>query len=86
MKKGDEPAFPIQIDQMKGGPIPIDADQSDEPDLDGLTKREYFAAKAMTRVISEENIKSFCGEDNYHDIIAAECYRYADAMLREGEK
>lgn len=80
MKKGDEPAFPIQIDQMKGGPIPIDADQSDEPDLDGLTKREYFAAKAMQGLITTWN------QPIYSQRVVEESVLYADELLKELEK
>jgi hypothetical protein len=65
------PAFPKQWDQYSH---------------DGMTLRDYFAAKAMTRVISQENIKANCGKEDYFDIIAEECYKYADAMLKEREQ
>ena len=79
-------AFARNVDIKEAYELNVDQMEKIIGDTSGLSKREYFAAKAMTRVISEENIKSFCGEDDYFEIIAAECYKYADAMLSEGEK
>jgi hypothetical protein len=45
------------------------------PKLDGMTLRDYFAAKAMAGMLANPQC---CGE---HAGFAKESYRYADAML-----
>jgi len=46
---------------------------------DGMTLRDYFAAKAMDRMISLSEDSDGGWND---DTVATGCYRLADAMLR----
>jgi hypothetical protein len=62
MKTGG-PAFPIK------GPVMTSDEQ-------GMTLRDYFAAKAMQAL----------AQGNYFDATARQAYMIADAMLREREK
>ena len=50
---------------------------------DGMTLRDYFAAKAMQAQIGNP-LK--LGDDEGHRLIAERAYRMADAMLRHREK
>jgi len=45
----------------------------------GLTKREYFAAKAMAAIISKSPPDKI-------DVIARNAYAMADAMLKAGDE
>ena len=45
---------------------------------DGMTLRDYFAAKAMP-ILWDAHDKGYCGMD---DIVAEGAYRLADAMLK----
>ena len=47
---------------------------------DGMTLRDYFAAKAMQNQISNP-LK--LGDDEAHRLIAERSFRMADAMLKE---
>lgn len=69
MKDGG-PAFPIEAFNGWGQPF------------EGMTLRDYFAAKAMQGMIART---SWGIEDDAGDI-AGEAYGYADAMLAEREK
>ena len=50
---------------------------------DGMTLRDYFAAKAMQAQIGNP-LK--LGDDEGHRLIAERAYRMADAMLKHREK
>ena len=61
----------------------------------GMSLRDYFAAKAMDRMIAraerqmEENVKDGTSMDEwecYHDLIAEQSYLIADAMMRQKTK
>jgi len=47
---------------------------------EGLTKREYFAAKAL------QGILSGCGHTLPHTSYAKQAFDYADAMLAQSQK
>jgi hypothetical protein len=55
------PAFPLAIDKHV-----LD---------DGMTLRDYFAAKAMQALVSVDQMRT-------HDYVAKDAYGYADAMLK----
>lgn len=57
-----------------------------EPEIWGMTLRDYFAAQAMASVIPSSG--TFLGETraDFAEIIAADAYRIADAMLAERSK
>lgn len=56
---------------------------SDGIKYDGMTLRDYFAAKAMQGIIVAvgENMRK-----DPHQMVAWDAYRFADAMLAEREK
>lgn len=58
---------------------------------EGMTLRDYFAAKALVGLMSTEKmivdtIKHSTPEMNNAAILAQDAYRLADAMLKEREK
>lgn len=65
----DEPAFPVY-------------DHSEELLTDGMTLRDYFAAKALPPIMHAGTGR---WEGNY-EIHAERAYKYADAMLKERMK
>lgn len=71
--KDGGPAFPIPLQEGQSY-------QGHAP-CDGMTLRDYFAAKAMQAIIAANN---FDGPD-YADGIAVDSYEMADAMLRARE-
>jgi hypothetical protein len=50
---------------------------------EGMTLRDYFAAKAMQGYIASYSGPDVCSPD--HDLTAAQAYGYADAMLKARE-
>lgn len=60
------PAFPRVVEQPNGYMKAVE----------GMTLRDYFAAKAMQALIHK----------NYFDVAAKEAYQMADAMLEERMK
>ena len=46
----------------------------------GMTLRDYFAAKAMQAVLTNHKL-----EDCDDDVVAKNCYQMADFMLKERE-
>ncbi len=79
-KKPQNPnAFPYVIpgDEKKGW----DADV-----VDGMTLRDYFAAKEMQGMVSNPNIKIPDEADSEFDSFSERAYRYSDAMLKQREK
>jgi hypothetical protein len=67
------PAFPL--------PAYEDWDGSQVIGQDGMTLRDYFAAKAMQGSIGAGNDNVMRGYEGWRDELAREAYRYADAML-----
>jgi hypothetical protein len=47
---------------------------------DGMTLRDYFAAKAMQAVLTNHKL-----EDCDDDVVAKNCYQMADFMLKARE-
>jgi len=60
-----------------GNAFPVSTDNFDNG-AEGLTKRDYFAAKAMQGLMDNEHMES--------DDVAVEAYKQADAMLAERAK
>lgn len=58
-----------------------DALQYQDVHYPGLSLRDYFAAQALSAVMD-----SWLAADQAHDAIAAECYEWADAMLKARAK
>jgi hypothetical protein len=60
---------------------------------EGMTLRDYFAAKAMAALLgSKEVSRQICNDDprfqgdNFDSVIALNAYEFADAMLAERVK
>jgi len=66
-------AFPA-LGRWGNGPAPQSALQQD-----GMTLRDYFAAKAMQGLLSDSNVRG------RKDEFAARAYAMADAMLKARE-
>lgn len=54
---------------------------------EGITIRDYFAAKAMQSVITRLGGRPLCdvNEQDTFNMVAEESYKYADAMLKQRE-
>lgn len=68
-------------------PIPLQAGQSFKGhggEVDGMTLRDYFAAKALTMVSAGNEHTDMVGWDYRH--FAEYAYRMADAMIAERAK
>jgi hypothetical protein len=53
----------------------------------GLTKREYFAARAMEAIIASKHFEiQWWDQDEKQDSFAKSAWGYADAMLNAQEK
>lgn len=68
--KGQEPAFPLNGDYQKG-----------TKSAQGLTIRDYFAAKAMQGICSHFETWGLTAEE-----IVKRSYQMADAMIQERNK
>jgi hypothetical protein len=71
------PAFPIQ---SRGKWIDVKTGKESDAFFKGMTLRDYFAAKAMHSLMSDEN--GFGTDED----VAMSAYAIADAMLKEREK
>lgn len=69
-KNTDIPAFPI--------PLNPGSSYQGHAECDGMTLRDYFAAKALQGLLS--------GRNYIAEINVRLAYEYADAMLKEREK
>jgi hypothetical protein len=68
-------------DKNTGGPaFPVNT--SCAPDYDGMTLRDYFAAKAMQGMLASAD--SWINKDEVEDF-ATICYALADGMLKARE-
>ena len=63
------PAFPISGSQYRH--------------TEGMTLRDYFAAKAMQAIISSDKYVGLIGVNIYERRTATDAYKMADAMLKE---
>lgn len=72
------PAFPIPRHTRH-----FDDSQGAYMQDDGMTLRDYFAAKAMNKV--NMNSYSTMSSESYEQYIARHAYRLADAMMKERE-
>jgi len=87
----NESAFPTVRNENE---IYIDEDGKPHtvgPYSGGLTKREYFAAKALQGLLSaiytdEKILKDFSGDDNGRTAVSRNAISYADALIAALEK
>ncbi len=79
MNNGDSPAFPFPAPIQAGVPIAFD-------EVQGLTKREWFAGMAMQGILANPQIIEGMGDaERKFEDGARFSFRWADAMLKEGE-
>jgi len=52
---------------------------------EGMTLRDYFAAKAMQGIVGSDRYGGLIGVNNYEFRTAADAYKMADAMLKARE-
>lgn len=85
MKNKDYPAMPLTGDAYQdfAGYKPDINDSSYNPECQGLTKREYFAAAAMQGIIS--SIETEGASANWIYEISVRAVEFADATLAELE-
>ena len=69
-------------------PIPLNKGQSwhGMAPCDGMTLRDYFAAKAMQSLIDSSRYSGVIGLNCYEHTLSALAYKQADAMLAERNK
>lgn len=72
MKTNDIHAYPHGIEHLH------------EPNTAGMTLRDYFAAKAMNRLIGSwsDNSRHIKVGQTLADFVSEQAYAYADAMLK----
>ena len=79
VKDDGGPAFPVSLDCGSAG----------KQQFEGMTLRDYFAAKAM-QIMWDAYDKGYCGLTNRdtpsNEVIAEGAYQLADAMLAERAK
>ena len=68
-----------------GGPAFPSHGSMGEVTHDGMTLRDYFAAKAMQAIIGSERYGGIIGVNTYEQRTAADAYKVADAMLKARE-
>lgn len=77
--------------------FPITPQDNDWEQELGMTKREYFAAKVLQGAISNNEMflamcldRNNCARDkdndSVEDYVAQQCYKMADAMLKESNQ
>ena len=84
MKNSDMPAMPSQWKDFDSMGIEVTRES-----YHGLTKREYFAAKAMQAIVSSQYYADFCNESGGVDrdySAAIMSVNHADALLKALEE
>ena len=84
IKNGDLPAMPLSGDAYSNFAVAVcDTNVSYDPECQGLTKREYFAAMAMQGVTS---LPKFDSDPETIEMAAKWAVNCADALLSELSK
>jgi hypothetical protein len=68
-----------------GGPAFPVCDAARIHELEGMTLRDYFAAKAMQGIIDSDKYMGLIGVNRYEQRTAEDAYKMADAMLKARE-
>jgi hypothetical protein len=85
MNNSDLPAMPIP-NGADGAPWSVN-EMGNPGHVFGLTKREYFAARAMEAIIASKHFEiQWWDQDEKQDSFAKSAWGYADAMLNAQEK
>lgn len=56
------------------------------PNETGMTLRDYFAAKAMQAIMSDDRYRGVVGVNNYEIHASSDAYKMANAMLKAREQ
>jgi len=77
----NEPAFPQERMLPDGS----------HEECEGLSVRDYFAAKAMQSLILDDEVheqvkEANFGEDEWHEFVVFCSYKFADAMMKRRQK
>lgn len=88
MKNADKPAMPLSGNAYQDFASYNENDNrsSYNPQCQGLTKREHFAAMAMQGILSNTDLVSISiksGGDNWYYLVKNSAWKMADAMLDE---
>jgi len=90
MKDTGGSAFPAttRLELLHSEGIPDQAKEVIYVDSNGMTLRDYFSAKALQGVLSNEdcNTPDAFTDENAFSNLAKDCYKLADAMLAERNK
>lgn len=62
-----------------------DAEQDLYLPCEGMTLRDYFAAKAMQEILGSDRYMGIIGVNRYEQRTAEDAYKVADAMLKARE-
>lgn len=80
-KYANEPAFPLKLKEGEK--------YSGMSNIDGLSKREYFAGLAMQSAISDVHVQFWMKTDsryngeNFAEVVAVNSCEFADALLKQ---
>ncbi len=69
----NEPAFPCDLTMY---------DEEVKVKYQGMTLRDYFAAKAMQAIMNSDRYMGVIGVNRYQHRTAEDAYQMADAMLK----
>jgi hypothetical protein len=69
----NEPAFPCDLTMY---------DEEVKVKYQGMTLRDYFAAKAMQAIMNSDRYMGIIGVNRYQHRTAEDAYQMADAMLK----
>lgn len=72
------PAFPTQRIQVNNDGVVTGFGVMN----DGMTLRDYFAAKAMLAIMGSDRYTGVVGVNNYVQSVSRDAYTMADAMLK----
>jgi hypothetical protein len=77
MTNKNEPAFPVSA-------LVYNEDGKDPTTIihDGMTLRDYFAAKAMQSILSSDRYLGLIGINRFEQRNAEDAYKMADAMMK----
>lgn len=77
------PAFPVSVAMTQVPGQDVVTTESSDFDGAGMTLRDWFAGKALCGAIA--NPEEYEGNGDMYEVIATNCYRFADAMLAARE-
>jgi len=82
----NDPAFPTNRKEYDVECCDCGGDKYVLYQEEGISKLDYFAARAMQSYITHEEAISKIWEEGSADNLAHDCYKIAEAMIKESEK